>query len=360
MIETTERPADRVIFQSLHIRDVRSEAGDSILVTFDVPEEARGHFAFAPGQHLTLRRTFDGEELRRSYSICTAPSEGSLRVAIRRVPDGRFSNWAIDNLEAGDTLDVMTPIGHFAVPPADAALRDVAFIAAGSGITPIISQLRHLLESEPGARATLLYLNRTSDSTMFVEELLALKNRYLNRCTIFFQNSREEADGSLFTGRLTAEALGMLLADDVLPRDADAWMMCGPQEMLDMIRTALIGAGVAAPRIHSELFGLSAGSVATPPAGLGDAQATVRFNGRSSVVTVAAGHNILDAARRSRSDLPFACKTGVCSTCRCKVVKGKVDMAANFALNPDEVEQGFVLSCQSYPKTDHVELDFDA
>lgn len=360
MIETIERAGGRTGFRALKVQTVRPEAGDSIVVTLDVPGDARESYAFAAGQHLTLRRDVDGEELRRSYSICAAPSQGRLEIAIRRVENGRFSGWALDSLAAGDVIEAMPPTGHFTVPGGSGGEREVVFIAAGSGITPILSQMQALLEDEPDARATLLYLNRSIDSTMFVEELLALKNRYLSRCTLYFQTSQESADGALFDKRLDRVALKQLLSDGILPLDAEAWMVCGPQALVDLIRSTVPDAGIDLKRVHSELFGISAASAPKAPEGVGDSQATVRFNGRSSNVAVPAGVNLLDAARRLRSDLPFACKTGVCSTCRCKILKGEVDMIANYALEPQELANGFVLSCQSYPKTDHIEVDFDA
>lgn len=360
MIQTSELVTDRAGFQMLRVGSIRPEAGDSIVIGFDVPEGLGRRYSFSAGQHLTLRRHFDGEEVRRSYSICVAPDDERLEIAIRRVRDGQFSGWAIDNLRPGDEIDVLPPSGHFAVPASIAAAREVVFIAAGSGITPILSQMRTLLEREPCARVTLLYLNRTVESTMFVEELLALKNTCINRCAIWFQNSQEKADGALFCGRLTAPTLRQLLSDDILPRDADAWMLCGPQLMIDMVRSTLSSAGIDSSRVHTELFGVAATPASPPLTNVGDTQATVRFNGRNTTLTVPAGENVLDAARRLRADLPFACKTGVCSTCRAKLLRGRVEMGANYALDADEIERGFVLTCQSYPTTEHVEIDFDA
>jgi ring-1,2-phenylacetyl-CoA epoxidase subunit PaaE len=360
MTLTSNPTADRAGFCHLRVNTIRPEAGDSIVIGLGDPEGPGAPFDFVAGQHLTIRRSFGEEELRRSYSICTAPKDGLLEIAIRKVHGGQFSNWAITNLRAGDAIEVMAPSGHFVVPPSDAELREIVFIAAGSGITPILSQMRALLANEPKARANLLYLNRSVDSSMFVEELLALKNSHIERCTVWFQNSQESSDGSLFTGRLTAPALHRLIEDDVLPRDADAWMLCGPQLMIDMVRTNLIEAGIEPKRVHSELFGLATSSSVLPPASIDEARATVRFSGRSTSLTVPAGLNVLDAARRWREDLPYACKTGVCSTCRAKLIKGKVEMSANHALEPDEIERGFILTCQAYPLTHDIEIDFDA
>lgn len=345
-------------FQALRIAEIRPEAGGSVVIGFDVPTDLARHFLFSPGQHLTLRRQFDGEEVRRSYSICVPPHADRLEIAVRRVQGGLFSGWTVDELRAGDMLEVMSPSGHFLVPDGNGD-RTIVFIAAGSGITPIISQIASLLANNSGARVILLYLNRTIESTMFVEELLALKNMYLDRCTIWFHNSQEEADGALFSGRLTKAALLKLLDEDVLPLTADAWLLCGPQALVDMVRDTLRTADVPASKIHSELFGVAV-TASSPPTAIGDAQVAIRFHGRTTTVTVPAGMSVLDAGRRVRADLPFACKTGVCSTCRARVLSGRVQMVANYALEEDEVQRGFVLSCQSYPETSSAEIDFDA
>ncbi|MGE0827767.1 MAG: 2Fe-2S iron-sulfur cluster-binding protein [Hyphomonadaceae bacterium] len=347
-------------FHALRISHMRTDEADAILLAFDVPSHLAHAYAFEAGQHLTLRARIDGEELRRAYSICAPAPNGALEVCIRRIDGGRFSNWAMENLASGDALDVMTPIGHFTLPPPAETPAHYVFFAAGSGVTPILSLVSTLLEREPSAAATLLYVNRSAQTTLFSEELMALKNRHPHRLALWFHYTRENADLELFSGRLTKNRIAALVEEGLLARDADAFYLCGPQDLVDTAMAALSEAGVTPARVHRELFGLAHPPPKPQGAGAGEASLRVRFQGRATPAAARSGENLLEAAARARDGLPYACKAGVCSTCRAKVTSGSVEMAANYALTPEEVAQGFILACQSYAASSEVELDFDA
>ena len=350
-------------FYPLQVRELRPEADDALVVSFDVPPAWQDSFHFSPGQYLTLRRP--GQEPRRSYSICAVPGE-PLRVGVRHVPGGVFSSWLHGKLKAGDTLEAMPPQGRFAAAlghhPAHG--RHVLAVAGGSGITPILAIVKSVLAGEPASRVTLLYGNRSVASTMFKEELEDLKNRHLARLVLHPVFSRETVDSPLHSGRLDADKLALLLrlagASTV-----DQAFVCGPHAMNDNAEAALRVAGIAPERIHVERFGI-------PPAAadpllhapkVGDAalaRITVLRDGVSREIGFQAGDaSILDAAGRAGLDVPYSCKSGVCATCRAKLVEGRVRMDRNFALEPAEVEAGFVLTCQSHPLTERVTVSFD-
>jgi len=356
-------------FHPLAVREVRADTDDSRVVTFDVPPALHGAFRFEPGQYLTVRRTLDGQDVRRSYSICAAAGE-ALRVGVRKVQGGVFSTWLHDTLKAGDTLEVMEPQGRFGAAVAglwrSATPPHVLAVAGGSGITPILSIVRTLLEQVPQARCTLLYGNRNAASTMFKEELEDLKNRYLTRLALHPVFSREQVDSPLYTGRLDRERVGLFLRTLVDPRGVDHAFVCGPHALNDEAEAALLAAGVPAARIHVERFGIPP---ALQPAGEehahrdGDAEGarvTVVRDGLSrELVFGERDPSILDAAARAGMDVPYSCKSGVCATCRAKVLEGKVRIDRNFALEPADVEAGFVLTCQAHPLTERVVLSYD-
>jgi ring-1,2-phenylacetyl-CoA epoxidase subunit PaaE len=347
-------------FHSLTVADVEHLTADSAAVTFAVPARLRDAYAFKAGQSLTLRRTIDGTEHRRSYSIC-APVGAAPRVGVREVPGGLFSCWLVRDLAVGDAVEVQTPAGTFRADPAISGRH--LCIAAGSGITPVLSIAASALVN-PGSQVTLLYGNRKTDTVMFAEELADLKNRYTGRLELVHVLSREPRDVELFSGRLDAGRLRRLLALLVPLRSIDHVWLCGPFGLITDARAVLDELGFPQDRVHFELF-----FVDEPPPLVHHAEAVI--DGRTSDVTIACDgrtttaampqhQSILDAAAATRSDLPFACKGGVCGTCRARVTTGEVDMRRNYALDDDEVERGFVLTCQSRPVSAAVTVDFDA
>lgn len=349
-------------FHTLTVADVESLCDDAVAVTFDVPPALADEFAFAAGQSLTLRRTVDGVEHRRSYSIC-APVGDRPRVGVREVTDGLFSSWLVHRVRPGDTIEVQGPTGTFAADPDAGGVH--VLIAAGSGITPMLSIAGTVL-ANPAARVILIYGNRRTRSVMFADEIADLKDRYHDRLDVIHVLSREPRDVELFTGRVDAERLRELLRTVVPTADVDHFWLCGPHGMVTDSETVLAELGVARSAIHRELFYVDDG---TPPPQerhrepgvTGPSSAvTVVLDGRSATGTIAQDDTLLDGAENFRPDLPFACKGGVCGTCRAKVLCGTVDMRRNYALEDDEVAAGFVLTCQTYPTSDDVTVDFDA
>lgn len=353
-------------FHQLRIADIRREIDDAVSLRFEVPEEAREAFRFTPGQHVTLRAEVEGEELRRNYSICAAPHEGELRVAIKQIAGGRFSTWANRSLLPGRTLDVMPPHGSFTWAFSPDRRATYAGFAGGSGITPILSLMKTALATEPSSEFVLLYGNRGSNSIMFLEELAQLKNRFMDRLQIYHFLEDEEEEIDLFNGRLDSGKVAEVLASLVDPRTVDAAFICGPGPMMDAVEAGLTQAGVPSGRILIERFstgGLSAAQTAAvrtleqEAAGL---MVRVTLEGRSRLVTFyPALGNILDSARAAGLPAPYACKAGVCATCRAKLVRGKVDMAVNYGLSETEVAAGYILTCQAIPQSDNVAVDYD-
>lgn len=364
MTETLESTAPRsarsAAFHTLTVAAVEQLCDDAVAVTFAVPPELADEFAFAPGQSLTLRRTVDGREERRSYSIC-APAGAAPRVGVREIPDGLFSSWLVREVRVGDAVEVQEPTGTFTADPG-AGGRHLC-VAAGSGITPMLSIAGSLL-GNGDAEVALLYGNRTSASVMFAEELGDLKNVHGPRFQLVHVLSREPRDAELFSGRLDADRLRRIF-QVLLPVDTfdDVWL-CGPFAMITDARAVLSELGFPADRVHFELF-----YVDEPPPELtretaaydgATTDVTLVLDGLSATTAMPQDQTLLDAAQASRSDLPFACKGGVCGTCRAKVSDGEVDMRRNYALEPAEVDAGFVLTCQSYPVGERVTVDFDA
>lgn len=352
-------------FHPLRVASLRNETRDAVVVTFEVPEEQRQAFRFTQGQHLTLRSKFDGEEIRRSYSICSAPFDDQIRIAIKRVQDGLFSTWASENLRPGHIIECMEPAGHFNVPLEPESERHHVAFATGSGITPILSIIKTTLVAEPKSRFTLVYGNRASSSVIFKEELADLKDRYLDRFNLVFMLSREQQDIELFNGRITGAKCDELLGHWVDPADIDVAYICGPRSMMEEVTASLQAHGVARDRIKMELFdsGLPRGprkhaEAAIP--GSRECRVTVIQDGRRREFRIEKDQQtLLDAALEQGIEIPYSCKGGVCSTCRCKMTTGEVDMDANYALEDYEVARGFILTCQSYPLSNEVVLDFD-
>ncbi|MDN3266605.1 2Fe-2S iron-sulfur cluster-binding protein [Streptomyces sp. MA15] len=348
-------------FHRLRVAAVDRLTDDSVALTLAVPPRLREEYRHIPGQHLTLRRVADGEEIRRTYSICSPAPDGeapsTLRVGVRLVEGGAFSTYALKEIGLGDELEVMTPAGRFTLPPAPGLY---AAVVGGSGITPVLSIVSTLLAREPEARFCLIRSDRTAASTMFLEEVADLKDRYPDRFQLVTALSREEQQAGLPSGRLDRERLAALLPA-LLPVDqVDGWFLCGPYGLVEGADRALRGLGVPRSRIHQEIFHVDSGPAA-PAASAAPAHSTVtaRLDGRGGTWPVRAGESLLSAVLRNRPDAPYACKGGVCGTCRAFLVSGEVRMDRNFALEPEETEAGYVLACQSHPVTEKVELDFD-
>ncbi|MBV9078184.1 MAG: phenylacetate-CoA oxygenase/reductase subunit PaaK [Methylobacteriaceae bacterium] len=350
-------------FHSLSVRDVRRETPDAISVAFEVPDDLAPAYAFAPGQYLTLRTTLEGEEVRRSYSICAGPHDGELRIAVKRVEGGAFSGWANEALQPGHALDVMTPTGRFGAVEAGAGALHVGF-AAGSGITPILSIVKGVLARPDGARFVLFYGNRSTTDMLFRTELEELKDRHLGRLSVFHVLSREEQDVPVLNGRLDREKARLLLSRLVPAEAVDHLYVCGPPGLAEDVETAAAELGIPAERIHVERFVSEFGGKprpkAPPPAPDAPSRsAALIVDGKRRDVPVHEGETVLDAAIRAGLDLPYACKGGMCSTCRAKVVEGEVAMDVNYSLEPWELQAGFVLTCQARPRTERVVIDYD-
>lgn len=352
-------------FYPLSVAAVNHETRDCIAVTFAVPPELQQSFQYQQGQHLTLRTHIDGEDVRRSYSICSAVQDNRLRVAIKRTPGGVFSTWANEALKPGTMLDVMPPMGHFNVPLDPENRKQYMAFAAGSGITPMLSIIKTTLMTEPHSRFTLFYGNRASSSVIFKGELGDLKDIYTDRLNIVYVMSREQQDIELFNGRITKEKASDFLRLWVNVEDYDTAFICGPEDMMHGVSEALQEAGMPKANIKIELFAASIPKHQHKPraaadVGTGLTEVTVVLDGNHSTFTMEKDkESILDAGLRAGIDMRYSCKGGVCSTCRCKVLDGKVDMDVNYALEDYEIARGFVLSCQSFPVTDKVVVDFD-
>jgi ring-1,2-phenylacetyl-CoA epoxidase subunit PaaE len=358
----------RARFHELEVSEVRPLTAESIEVTFAVPPELHGEYGYLPGQYVALRAHVDGHDVRRSYSICRPPTPGTISVGIKRDLGGLFSVWAHENLKPGDRIEVMSPEGTFTsnLPDADAA--HLVGIAAGSGITPLMALAASVLASSPTTRFTLIYTNRATQDVMFLEELADLKDRYPARLALHHVLSREQRAAPLLSGRIDAAKLDAILDGLVQPASVTEWFLCGPFELVALCRDTLERRGVPAGSIRFELFTTDADGPRIDrgrpvQVRAGDELRTIEFtlDGLSSTVEspVAANEAILDAALRVRGDVPFACAGGVCGTCRARVVEGAVRMTQNFALEPDELEAGYVLTCQSHPTTERVVVDYD-
>lgn len=350
-------------FHSLNVSSVRPLTRDSMAITFDVPVHLQDTFAFVAGQYLTLRAMLGGQEVRRSYSICSAVQDKQLRIAIKKVTGGVFSHWAARHLLAGSLIDVMPPQGHFYLPLAPQAARHVVAFAAGSGITPILAIIKTMLVAEPLTRITLVYGNRSSSSVMFKEELEDLKDSYLTRLNLVWVMSRESQDIELFNGRIDSEKTSELLTRWMDPTSIDAAFICGPHEMMLAVTQALEGQGVDKSCIKAELFGTPAPTrprtTLTAEPGSEECDVEVVLDGARRRFTMAKNLSLIDGGLKAGLDMPYACKGGVCSTCRAQVLSGEVDMDNNFALEDYEVARGFVLCCQSFPVSHKLLIDFD-
>ncbi|MFJ9117643.1 2Fe-2S iron-sulfur cluster-binding protein [Streptomyces sp. NPDC102394] len=350
-------------FHSLPVAAVERLTDDSVALTLAVPPELREEYRHAPGQHLALRRRVDGTEIRRTYSICSpAPAPGdpgpaTLRVGVRLVDGGSFSTYALKEIDLGDELEVMTPAGRFTLDPAPGLY---AAVVGGSGITPVLSIVSTLLAREPGARFCLIRSDRTAASTMFLEEVADLKDRYPDRLQLVTVLSREEQQAGLPSGRLDQERLTGLLPALLPLGQVAGWFLCGPYGLVQEAERTLRALDVPRARIHEEIFHVdTAAPAAVPVAAPAHSSVSARLDGRGGTWPVREGESLLETVLRNRPDAPYACKGGVCGTCRAFLVSGEVRMDRNFALEKEETESGYVLACQSHPVTEKVELDFD-
>ena len=351
-------------FHKLRVADLRRETPDAVSIVFDIPPGLQRDYRFAGGQYLTLRTAIEGEEVRRSYSICSGPDDGELRIAVKRVDGGLFSTWANSGIHPGDMLDVMTPTGRFGVAPAPGEGRVHVGFAAGSGITPILSIMRGILSREPDSRVFLFYGNRSMGDMLFRADLEELKDRYMGRLSVFHVLSQEQQDVPVLNGRLDTAKVRLLLRHMVPAAAVDHAFLCGPSSMSDEIETTLLDLGLKPEQVHVERFVSTLGGQPRPKpvpvqADAPHAVAVLTADGKRSEVPVAAGESVLDAALRAGLDLPYACKGGMCSTCRARVLDGAVTMAVNFSLEPWELAAGFVLTCQAQPTSPRVVIDYD-
>jgi ring-1,2-phenylacetyl-CoA epoxidase subunit PaaE len=352
-------------FHPLTVAHVARETRDAVALRFAVPPPLAEAFRFVQGQHLTLRADIAGEDLRRSYSICSAVHDGDLRIAVKKAPGGTFSTWVNEQVRAGHVIEVMPPMGHFNVPLNPANRKHYLGFAAGSGITPLMSIIKTTLATEPESRFTLFYGNRSSSAVIFKEELSDLKDTYLERLNLVYVMSREPQDIAILNGRIDAQKADALLAHWIDLEDIDTAFVCGPDGMMQAVSKALQARGFPKSRIKIELFAASipkhehkVPAQAVP--GQAQCEVTVIIDGAARQYTLEKGkENILDAGLRQGFELPYSCKGGVCSTCRAKLIEGEVDMDVNFALEDYEVARGFILCCQSYPVTDKVVVDYD-
>ncbi|OSZ82707.1 phenylacetic acid degradation protein [Chitinophagaceae bacterium IBVUCB1] len=356
-------------FYNLEVAEVKQETSDCVSVALHVPAEQKDNFVFAAGQYLTFRTQLNGEEVRRSYSICVSPDEGELRVAVKKVDGGKFSTFANDVLKKGDVMEVMPPMGKFSPRASDKKAKNYLAVVAGSGITPVMSIMKTVLKNEPDSTFTLIYGNRSRGTIIFREEIEGLKNIYMQRLRVYHILSREQMDVPLFNGRISADKCSEFCDTLINIKGIDEAFICGPEDMILSVKQRLIDLGIPSEQVHIELFTSPDQPKATHEKW---AKEHSTDNGKMSKVSITLdgttfdmdlaynGDSILDAALKMGADLPFACKGGVCCTCRAKVTEGAVDMEVNYSLEKDEIAKGFVLTCQSHPRTDRVVIDFDA
>lgn len=354
-------------FHPLTVKEIIKETSDCVSVLFDVPDVLKPEFQYTQGQSLTMRAIINGEEVRRSYSICSSPLENKLKVAIKKVDGGLFSSFANEQLKKSDVLDVMTPVGKFNTPLLSSNKKNYIGFAAGSGITPLLSIIKTTLATELNSTFTLVYANKSRASIIFFEELEGLKNKYINRFTIIYILSREKTDAAINFGRITKDKCGDLTQKLIDIKYADEFFLCGPEEMIFAVKHFLVDKGVAEMKIHFELFSTPGGNKAAShklQAAIIDgpqSNITIKLDGRSFDFTIPFNSNdsILDAAMKQGADVPYACKGGVCCTCKAKLLEGKVTMDVHWGLEQEEIEQGYILTCQSHPVTEKVVIDFD-
>jgi ring-1,2-phenylacetyl-CoA epoxidase subunit PaaE len=351
--------AAHAAFHEVPVKCVERLTHDSVQITFDVPTELRHEFRFAAGQHLTVRTDLGGQQVRRNYSICSPATRGELRIAVKHLPDGAFSTFALEQLRAGDVLDVMTPTGRFGTTLDPLARKSYVAIAAGSGVTPILSILQTALEIETESRFTLIYGNRTAETTMFRRQLDELESRYADRLEILHVHSRDPLHPRELSGRIDREKLERWLETTLRPESVDEWLLCGPLELVTTARETLLEHHVDPGHVHLELF-FGYEKPAAPEPDYAAATVTMRLSGAEHTLELAPGETVLEAALQVRDDTPYACMGGACGTCKAKLVAGTVDMDQNFALRAADLDAGYVLTCQSHPTSRTITVDYDA
>lgn len=352
-------------FHPLSVKEIRKQTADCVAVTFYIPEALKPDFTFVQGQNITLKTSINGEEVRRSYSICSAPFENELTVAVKKVADGKFSTYANEQLRKGDVIEVLPPTGKFNTALNSANNKNYLAFAAGSGITPVISIIKTTLQTEPKSSFTLVFANRNKASIIFFEELEGLKNKYLQRFNLINLLTREQTDADIFFGRINNEKLSQL-NKLVNYNEQHEFFLCGPEEMIFCIKDFLVAKGIDNRKIHFELFNTpgnerkNKSTESKTAAGKKTSIVQITVDGRSMEFPMnSAGNSILEEALKLGADLPFACKGGVCCTCKAKLLEGKVEMDVNWGLEQEEIERGFILTCQSHPVTEKVVIDFD-
>ncbi len=354
-------------FYSIPVKDIRKETADCVSVSFDIPAHLTDLFKYKAGQYITIRKTIDNESIRRSYSICSSPDDNELRIAVKKVPQGICSSFINDSLQIGDELELMPPMGKFHIEPNASNQQHYAAFAAGSGITPIISIIKTILSQEPKSSFTLVYGNRNRHSIIFKEALETLKNKYMDRFRIIHILSREKTDAGIHFGRIDATKCAQLFDKIIALQSIHAYYLCGPEEMVFTIKSFLEKHSVEPNKIHFELFttaknfnkfsAVKEKEVSTGPT----SNINITLDGISFDFTLAAhGKSILETALALGADLPFACKSGVCCTCKAKLIEGEVEMDVVYGLEPDEIDRGYILTCQSHPRSEKVVIDFDS
>lgn len=353
-------------FHPVKVKEVKKETEDCVSVAFEIPDELKKDFAYQPGQYVNVRAFIHGKEERRSFSLCSSPMNNEWRIAIKKVPGGIFSAYAMDQLKAGDTIDLMPPMGKFTIPLDPSHYNNYVAIAAGSGITPVISIIKSVLAIEQNSSISLVYGNRNRQSIIFLEELEAMKNKYMDRFNLIHILSREITDATINTGRIDAQKCDLLFGRSI-ELNADAFLICGPSDMIFCIRDYLVSRGIDEKKIHFELFttpGIEHAIIKQKPlVKLNELQSNVLIKidgGSINFQLNFDGETVLDAALQQGANVPYSCKSGVCTTCRAKLIEGSVEMEVNYGLEPEEVEKGFILTCQSHPTSGKVVIDFDA
>jgi len=361
-----ETDNDVAIFHKIKVKGIYKETSDCSVVTFDISNELAEEFKFSAGQHLTLRAMIDGEDTRRSYSLCSSPFDGEWKVAVKQIPEGKFSTYVNNSLHVGDDIEVMPPSGTFGVKPEPESSKNYLFFSAGSGITPILSMIKAHLAIEPNATCKLFYVNKTAKSIIFKEELEQLRNTYFGRFEIYYFLTKERRDIDLFNGRFDDDKMRVLTHTFIDIADTSEVFLCGPEDMVNYVSNYLVQAGLSKGLIHFELFvtGLSEEdkqrAERLAEQNVEGVEVTIVDGGKEFHFTMTKDYdNILDAALGAGADLPFACKGGVCASCKCKVLEGTVEMKVNYALEADELAQHFVLSCQAVPTSGKVKVDYD-
>ncbi len=353
-------------FHNIKVLDIYKETSDTSVITFDIPKELQEAFAFSQGQHLTLKAIINDEDIRRSYSLCSSPFDQEWKVAVKQIPGGKFSTFVNNEVKVGDIMQVMAPSGKFGVSVQPESEKNYLFFAAGSGITPVLSMIKAHLQTEPKATCKLFYVNKTAKSIIFKEALEQLRNRFFGRLEIYYFLTKERRDIELFNGRFDDDKMEVITNNFIDIPDTNDVFLCGPENMVNYVSEYLIGKGLSRELVHFELFvtGLSEEDIMRAERlskqKVEGVEVTIVDGGKEFLFTMTKDYdNILDAALSAGADLPFACKGGVCSTCKCRVIEGSVEMKINYALDEKEVSQNLVLSCQAVPTAGEVVVDFD-